>query len=291
MPLINTPASQLTANSTWEAAVRWLREQPDQEDLVRAAYYDDPLASAARRYWESEEWQAVTAAIGLRGGRALDVGAGRGIASYALARDGFQVVALEPDCSSLVGSEAIRALARETNLPIVVEERVSERLPFPDADFDLVFCRAVLHHLRNLRETIKEFARLLKVGGTFFAIREHVVSRDSDLPAFLELHPLHHRYGGEHAYRASVYRDVIEQAGLKLIRVFQSLETPINFAPRTTAEVNTAIADRLVPLPAARRMVRDAMNHPSIGRFVRALASRADRRPGRHYSFLAKKVF
>lgn len=288
MPAARASTSPVPGSS-WDAAVRWLREQPGQEDLVRAAYYDDPLAGAAQRYWESEEWQAVMAAIGPRRGRALDVGAGRGIASFALARDGFDVVALEPDSSPLVGSEAIRTLARETDLPIVVEERLSKSLPFPDAHFDLVFCRAVLHHIPDLREAMKEFARLLKVGGTFFAIREHVVSRDADLPEFLDSHPLHHRYGGEHAYRAEVYREAIERAGLTIVRVFRSLDTPINFAPRTTEEVNSAIVDRLIPLPAARSIARGAMIHPAIGRIVRALISRADGRPGRHYSFLARK--
>ena len=44
---------------TWEQAVQWLREQPDQQELVLGAYYDDPLPDAAQRYWRSEEWQAI----------------------------------------------------------------------------------------------------------------------------------------------------------------------------------------------------------------------------------------
>ena len=49
----------------------------------------------------------------LQRGQALDVGAGRGIASYALAREGFTVTVLEPDDSHLVGAGAIRSLAEE----------------------------------------------------------------------------------------------------------------------------------------------------------------------------------
>ena len=44
---------------TWEGAVLWLRSQPDQADLVRACFYDDPLLDAARRYHRSIEWAAV----------------------------------------------------------------------------------------------------------------------------------------------------------------------------------------------------------------------------------------
>ena len=72
--------------TTWEDAVIWLRKQPDKRQLVMDAFYDDPLIAAAIRYHASTEWQAVSRLLRGRTGRALDVGAGRGIASYALAR-------------------------------------------------------------------------------------------------------------------------------------------------------------------------------------------------------------
>jgi len=95
--------------TTWEDAVVWLRNQPDQRQLVLDAFYDDPLIDAAERYFASAEWQAVSGFLEHRTGKALDVGAGRGIASYALARSGFVVTALEPDPSAVVGTAAIRA--------------------------------------------------------------------------------------------------------------------------------------------------------------------------------------
>ena len=74
-----------TRFGTWEAAVVWLRDQPDRRQLVLDAFYDDPLIGAAERYHSTSEWQAVSRLLLGRTGLALDVGAGRGIASYALA--------------------------------------------------------------------------------------------------------------------------------------------------------------------------------------------------------------
>jgi tRNA1(Val) A37 N6-methylase TrmN6 len=45
---------------------------------------------------------------------AVDIGAGNGIASFALARDDWQTVAIELHSSDLVVAGAIRQLARET---------------------------------------------------------------------------------------------------------------------------------------------------------------------------------
>ncbi len=160
-----------------EEAVLWLRTQPDQQQLVRACFYDDPLLDAAARYYASTEWIAVRGLLKGNRGMALDLGAGRGISSYALARDGWKVSALEPDPSEVVGAGAIRSLARDAKLDIGVEQNWGESLPYPNAAFDLVYGRQVLHHARDLHQLCREAARVLKPGGTFVATREHVISR------------------------------------------------------------------------------------------------------------------
>ena len=150
---------------TWEEAVQWLRDQPDKQDLVQWCFFDDPLIEAAQRFHGSSEWRATRALLPATPGVALDLGAGRGIASYALAVDGFRTSALEPDPSHLVGAGAIRNLAWEAKIPITVVEEWGESLPFQDAAFDVVLCRQVLHHARDLRRLCKEIGRVLKSGG------------------------------------------------------------------------------------------------------------------------------
>jgi protein-L-isoaspartate O-methyltransferase len=85
---------------TWEESVQSLRNQPEQKELVQYCYYDDPLESAAERFAQSEEWIAVTQLLKQKIlGQVLDIGAGRGISSYAFAKAGCSVTSLEPDSS------------------------------------------------------------------------------------------------------------------------------------------------------------------------------------------------
>lgn len=266
-----------TSKLTWEEAVETLRRDPAKHALVQACFYDDPLLAAARRFHASTEWLATRRWLPPPGGRALDLGAGRGIASYALAADGFETIALEPDPSPVVGAGAIRRLALEASLPIVVVEEWGESLPFPDGGFDLVMCRQVLHHARNLDQLCREIGRVLRPGGLMMATREHVISRREDLPAFLASHPLHHLYGGENAFLLSEYESAIQQAGLNLEASLNPLESDINLFPMTREDHRRLLARRLF-LP--RSLTSDRLMS-FVGRRLNV--------PGRLYSFVARK--
>jgi SAM-dependent methyltransferase len=274
---------------SWEEAVVWFRGQPEHQQVARDSFYDDPLVDAAARYHASGEWRAVSAILHGRHGRALDVGAGRGIASYALARDGFDVTALEPDPSAIVGSAAIRKLAEDTGLAIDIVEEVSERLPFADQSFDVVFARAVLHHMTNLEDACREIYRVLKPGGIAIAAREHVISRDSDLQAFLDQHSLHWLYGGENAFRLERYVRALNGAGFQSLEVLAPLTSPINLFPYTVDSLRDAVVARLsrrLPIPGWNVV----FGSDRIFRAALSIAGRFDSRPGRLYSFVGRKA-
>jgi SAM-dependent methyltransferase len=277
---------------TWSQAVQTLREDPEQQALVKACYYDDPLQEAADRFWRSLEWKLISEYLPNVPGDALDLGAGRGISSYALARDGWRVTALEPDPSPLVGAEAIRSLAGETGLPIQVVSDYSETLPFLDGSFDLVHCRQVLHHAQDLLQTCREIGRVLKPGGMMIATREHVISKPEDLQTFLDQHPLHHLYGGENAFMLRDYTHAIRSGGLRIVKTLAPFDSAINYFPATEEQINTvciAYASKVTGRHLANYLAESSFAGPYFKIFCRKSFNLLTKSPGRLYSFVAIK--
>jgi SAM-dependent methyltransferase len=275
---------------TWEQAVGWLNDQPDLAELCRAAYLDPPVAGAAKRYRESAEWAAVRELLpknrtsGTK--RALDLGAGNGIMSYALAADGWDVTAVEPDPSKAVGAGAIRALAAETGVAIKVVEAFGEAIPLEAANFDVVVARQVLHHAADLKAFCCEMARLVRPGGTVITLRDHVIDGPASKEAFFKIHPLHHLYGGENAFQTGEYRAALVDAGLTISKQFGSFDSVINYAPFKIDDLRAAAVERF---PLALRSAAKCAVALVPTKMLCAAATRADRRPGRLVSFLARK--
>lgn len=277
--------------TSWDEAVRWLRSQPGQARLIRDAYYDDPLIAAAERYWASEEWKAIRGVLRMSpGSRVLDVGAGRGISSFAFAKDGYIVTSLEPDGSDLVGAGAIRRLATVERISIDVVQEASERLPFEDGSFDVVFGRAVLHHVQDLAVACSEFYRVLKLGGQLIMVREHVISHPRDLAQFLRAHPLHQLYGGENAFPLKHYVHAIQRAGFDVKAIIPPLRSAINYAPYTKHALQVELAARLTSRSSFLTGVMvKLLRLPWVWQMVVGVAERMDNRPGRLYSFVAER--
>lgn len=274
---------------TWGEAVQWLRAQPDKREVVHHCYYDDPLDIAAERFNNSEEWLAVKHLLRTYiPGKVLDIGAGRGISSYAFAKTGCQVTALEPNPSLLVGTQAIQFLVDNNQLPIQIIQEYGEALPFQDNSFDIVYGRAILHHASDLRKLCQEAARVLKPGGVFIATREHVISRKEDLKLFLDSHLLHFLYLGENAYLLEEYTDAIKAAGLKFQKVIGSFESVINYAPMTQQELEAKITS-LFTRRVNNRLTNWLATTGTVQQFCAWYLSQKSDTPGRHYSFLAIK--
>lgn len=274
---------------TWEDAVRWLLEQPHLQHVVRDCYYDRPPRAAAERYAASAEWAAVRPLLGDRRGRAVDLGAGHGITCVALAREGFHVTAVEPDRSDLVGRGAIARLADELSLHVEALDGTAETIPVPDDSFDVALAREVLHHTRDLPRACREIYRVLRPGGRFLSLRDHVISSRSDLPRFLESHALHRLYGGENAFLEREYLEAVRAAGFLVERRLRSFDSVINFAPHSRDGLRQAFASRVGRIPLAATTVSALLSPEWVFDRFLSVMSTIDWRPGRLLSLVCRK--
>ncbi len=96
------------------------------------------------------------------GARVLEVGAGTGRDSLALAKAGAEVVTVDyvPESLRLI-DEAAKASA--TRVSVVGGDGLS--MPFADGTFDLVFHQGLLEHFRDPLPLLRENVRVLKPGG------------------------------------------------------------------------------------------------------------------------------
>jgi ubiquinone/menaquinone biosynthesis C-methylase UbiE len=96
-------------------------------------------------------------------GAILDVGCGTGIVARRLARTGAaRVVGLDAAPAML---DVARAAAAREGLAIEWRHGMAERLPFPDAGFDLVTCQFALMFFADRAGALAEMHRVLRPGG------------------------------------------------------------------------------------------------------------------------------
>lgn len=114
------------------------------------------------------------------GARCLDLGSGQGNTTRCLAE------VLQP--ASCIGVEFDPALVdyagtRSDNPACVTfQQGDATRLPFPDASFDVVFCRYLLIHMTDPMAVVREMMRVVKPGGYTIAYEADFVVEMSDPP-------------------------------------------------------------------------------------------------------------
>ena len=273
------------AQISWEEAVENCLDDPEMSELAYNSYFGDPI-DAAHRYWKSREFAELRLLLPSKRGKAIDFGAGNGILSWALAKDGWDVTAVEPDPSDLVGSGAIRRLSLETDIKINVIDGTGEKTPFADESFDFAIARQVLHHADNLQKFCEEVARVLRKNAPFISLRDHVISGPHQLESFFDRHPLHNLYGGEYAYSLKEYRSCLTKAGFSIKSEWKSYQSILNYTPDTPRDIKEKIASKLGPLSPFAGLLLD-LTPFSILAFA---ASVFDNRPGRLVSYKAIKI-
>jgi 2-polyprenyl-6-hydroxyphenyl methylase/3-demethylubiquinone-9 3-methyltransferase len=128
---------------------------------------DDPIAllraeSRSRNPWIVNE---LRARAGGRGPiRVLDLGCGGGFLANALGcEEGIEVTGLDQAEDALVVARAHDASGRVHFL-----HGDARAIPFPDGEFDAVCAMDFLEHVEDPGAIVREVARVLRPGGTFF---------------------------------------------------------------------------------------------------------------------------
>jgi ubiquinone/menaquinone biosynthesis C-methylase UbiE len=151
---------------------------------IERAWTDPKLAQVLYHDWEAttydDKWSIsfdqrcidyardrFTAIAGTDGwpyGRSLEIGAGTGFFSLNLHQAG---VLREIHLTDISAGMVAAAKGNAVRLGLVIEGRVAdaEHLPYPDSTFDLVLGHAVLHHLPDVEQCVREMLRVLRPGG------------------------------------------------------------------------------------------------------------------------------
>lgn len=96
--------------------------------------------------------------------KALDVGCGGGLLTKEIAKMGFAATGIDQAETSI---RTAREHARASGLCILYDTGDGEHLPYPDNEFDVVFCCEVLEHVDSVGKVIAEISRVMKPGGPF----------------------------------------------------------------------------------------------------------------------------
>src|SRR5688572_3386429 len=178
-----------------------LRRVPEPELMDDDSEVEAYASAAAATYLEAIDRSFVDhiakliQGAGLESGRVLDLGCGPGQILIMMKQrwPGMQITGLDAGPAMI---DKARADAAAAGLDITYEvlrlgPNGETRLPYDDAEFDIVTCNSVIHHLTDPTNALDEMARVTRPEGA-------ILIRDLARPAFLFPYPLHVRIFGRH---------------------------------------------------------------------------------------------
>jgi ubiquinone/menaquinone biosynthesis C-methylase UbiE len=177
-------------------------------NAIETALMNNPVRAAIQRRFEAERLLAMGGRM--RGGRALEVGCGRGI-GVELILDRFG--AAEVDAFDLDPGMIERARSRLRPRKEKIRFWVGDvtAISALDAHYDAVFDFGIVHHVPDWRAALREIHRVLRPGGRLYA--EEVFERFIADPLWRRLleHPQKDRFD------ASRFEEGLDDAGLRVV--------------------------------------------------------------------------
>ncbi len=175
---------------------------------VEAVWVNSPLRTLS----QLREVAYFRRARGLApGSRVLEIGCGRGV-GVELIRRGFAPARVDGiDIDPAMVKRAERRRRRRSMADTAFRVADAQALPYADSCMDAVFNFGIIHHLEDWRRGIREIARVLKPGGSFYFEEIYPALYANAFWRHLLLHPRDDRFSGPQ------FRAQLEAAGLALV--------------------------------------------------------------------------
>jgi len=166
--------------------------------------------------------EPILAETSVRGKRVLEVGAGSGRDSVALAEAGATAILLDYSMASLEVAGQVAARAGRTVHRVRAD---ALRMPFRDASIDVVFHQGLLEHFRDPLPLLRENVRVLAPGGVLLV----------DVPQRFHLYTVLKHFlialgrwfaGWETEFTIGELEGLMERAGVTITRRYGSWMVP-----------------------------------------------------------------
>ncbi len=225
------------ARDVYDQAYLWGWHHPEHREKVYLCYKTPDYADNARRFAASPEFQEELrhlCALGKpprREVRVLDFGCGNGIASYALAKAGYDVTAMDSSTGEIAGIRAAQKLQGLDHVEFTIRHSSGETIPFPEESFDIIWMREALHHMHDLPNFVAGIQRLLKPGGILCCLRDPTLFNEAQRAFLFSTHPFYHITHDEGCYYLREYLEAFRLGGLQLHVCLNPISSPINTYP------------------------------------------------------------
>jgi SAM-dependent methyltransferase len=172
-------------------------------------------------YWrhaDTTSWQPhkeiadTIIALDVAGKRVLEVGAGTGVDSIAIAERGAHAVVLDLSREALI---LARHNSQSNGVTLLGIQGDAFRMPFPSGAFDIVFHQGLLEHFKNPVPLLLENRRVLKRGGHLLVDvpqKYHFYTVEKHLRMLLGKWP----FGWETEYSIGQLESIVAAAGFKV---------------------------------------------------------------------------
>ena len=172
--------------------------------------------SPVRKYIQQREALFFRRARNLpRGGKCLEIGCGSGVGAKII-HETFapsRIDAIDIDLEMLNLARRKQTSWHLQHLQLIAAD--AQILPYPDECFDGVFNYGIVHHLEDWQQGIREVARVLKKGGSFYFEEIYPPLYANILFRYLLKHPRENRFHGPE------FRDFLDKCSLRLLPGFK----------------------------------------------------------------------